>query len=54
MDKETVRKKTKTKVLQIPLSDEDYDKIVKDAKKNGRTGPKQVYLECLDKYIKKI
>jgi|TARA_Y100000592_G_C5271620_1_gene222106 hypothetical protein len=54
MDKETVRKKTKTKVLQIPLSDEDYDKIVKDAKKNGRTVPKQVYLECLDKYIKKI
>ena len=49
-----IRKKAKTKVLQIPLSDDEYTKIVKDAKKNGRTVPKQVYLECLEKYISKI
>ena len=49
-----IRKKAKTKVLQIPLSDDEYSKIVKDAKKNGRTVPKQVYLECLEKYISKI
>ena len=49
-----IRKKAKTKVLQIPLSDDEYSKIVKDAKKNGRTVPKQVYLECLEKYINKI
>ena len=54
MDKETLRKKTKTKVLQIPLSDDDYNKIQRDAKKNGRTVPKQVWLGCLEKYIEKI
>ena len=54
MDKDTLRKKTKTKVLQIPLSDDDYNKIQKDAKNKGRTVPKQVWLGCLQKYIEKI
>ena len=33
---------------------EDYNKIQKDAKNNGRTVPKQVWLGCLQKYIERI
>ena len=53
-EQKEVRKQSKQKVLQIPISNEEFTKISKDAKRNGRTVPKQVYLECLSKWINKI
>jgi len=53
-NKSEVKKQSKIKVLQIPISNSDYEKISKNAKMNGRTVPKQVYLECLEKWINRI